>query len=214
MKRWKTTAPHIPLMLTTFGVQPFLPDGVDLWNVHLQVMDTPSNQPILERIAQDREVWWYVNHRPPRPYGNFLVDFGAVDHRIVFWQTWALGIKGFHYWSVNHNEKGQDPYLDLLDVTPANGDGLLLYPGADGPVNSIRWEIIRDGIEDYDYLAILLDRLRSAKASGNAALVERASAALDLKEVSQELVSFTRDPEVLLKKRAEIARAIVELGRR
>ena len=48
-----------------------------------------------------------------------------------------------------------------------NGDGRFVYPPVEaadgnpgrpileGPVDSIRWEMLRDGIEDYEYLAIL-----------------------------------------------------------
>jgi len=56
-----------------------------------------------------------------------------------------------------------------------NGDGRFIYPPVaaadahpekpvlDGPVDSIRWEMLRDGIEDYEYLAIL-KRLIEQKA--------------------------------------------------
>ena len=56
-----------------------------------------------------------------------------------------------------------------------NGDSEFLYPpnrhpGKDktkyltGPVNSIRWEILRDGIEDYEYFKLLEKAVRDAPA--------------------------------------------------
>ena len=43
------------------------------------------------------------------------------------------------------------------------GDGMLLYPGnkvgIDGPVGSLRLEVFRDGLEDFDYLALADQRL-------------------------------------------------------
>jgi len=214
LKSWHALAPDIQLVVASFGIQPFLPEGPCIWSVHAQMLDTPNNGPILERIAQGNEVWWYVNRYPARPYGNFLVDFAAIEHRILFWQTWALGIRGFQYWSVNYCEKGRDPYAGLTDVTPVNGDGFLLYPGPDGPVDSIRWEIIRDGIEDYDYLRLLSDRIKKLEgAGGNQALLERARQTLNLKTLVPDLVSFSRDPKVLFDKRNEIAKMIVELGK-
>ena len=42
------------------------------------------------------------------------------------------------------------------------GDGFFLYPDreGDGPfVNSMRWESLRDGMEDFDYLTLLEQRL-------------------------------------------------------
>lgn len=37
----------------------------------------------------------------------------------------------------------------------SNGDGTLVYPGPDGLLPSIRLKFLRDGIEDYEYLAML-----------------------------------------------------------
>ena len=40
-------------------------------------------------------------------------------------------------------------------ASPANGESVLVYPGADGPVASARLEQIRDGIEDWDVLDVV-----------------------------------------------------------
>lgn len=42
-----------------------------------------------------------------------------------------------------------------LDAVAANGESVLVYPGADGPVASARLEQIRDGIEDWDLLDVV-----------------------------------------------------------
>ncbi|NUM55163.1 MAG: DUF4091 domain-containing protein [Candidatus Hydrogenedentes bacterium] len=213
MTKWRTEAPDIPLMLTTHGMQPFFHEAASIWAVHTPLMDTLNNKAVLERIAAGNEVWWYVNHTPPRPYANFFIDFAAIEHRVLFWQTWALGIKGMHYWNVNYSEGGVNPFLSQLDVTPANGDGFLVYPGPNGPVNSIRWETIRDGIEDYDYLVLFRDLMKRAEAANNTALLQKVQAAYNLKEVVPDLVTFPRDPNVMLAKREAIGKAIVELRR-
>ena len=200
-------------MVTTYGLDPFLPDGLDRWAVHAPIFDTANNAQIMERIHSGKEVWWYVDQTPPRPYGNFFLDFEAIEHRILFWQTWALGVRGMYYWGVNTPPNGNNPWQKLLDVTPVNGDGLLLYTDKNGPVNSIRWENIRDGIEDYDYLAIFNDRRRKLlETPGHEALLERAAKVYNLGEVIPSLVEFTRDPEVLLQKRRDLARMIVEMN--
>ncbi|MBI5093723.1 MAG: DUF4091 domain-containing protein [Candidatus Hydrogenedentes bacterium] len=214
LQRWMDSAPNIPSMVTSSGVQPFLPGGLPIWGVHAQMLDTVNGKPILDRIKENREVWWYVNSAPPRPYANFFLDYAAIDHRMLFWQTWALGIQGLHYWSVNHLEPGQDPRQSLLTMTPANGDGFLVYPGADGPVNSIRWETIRDGIEDYDYLAMLTARIRKLEAAGShEELHKRARAVYNLQALIPSLVTFTRDPKLLETKRRDIAQMIVEIDK-
>ncbi|MCC6795069.1 MAG: DUF4091 domain-containing protein [Candidatus Hydrogenedentes bacterium] len=213
MTRWRNDAPDIPLMLTTSGMQPFFHEAAAIWAVHTPVMDTLNNKAVLEHITAGNDVWWYVNHTPPRPYANFFVDFAAIEHRALFWQTWALGIKGVHYWNVNYTEGGVNPWLSQVDVTPANGDGFLLYPGPNGPVNSMRWEIIRDGVEDYDYLVIFRELMKKAEQSNNAALLQKVQAAYNLKDVVPDLVTYPRDPNVLIAKREAIAKAIVEMQR-
>jgi hypothetical protein len=213
LAKWRAGAPSVPAAVGTFGLRPFLPDDVGLWSVHAQVMDTPAGIELLKRISGGREVWWYFSHQPPRPYGNLFLDFTAVEHRILFWQAWALGMRGMQYWCVNYSPEGQSPFADLLDSTPVNGDGCLVYPGKDGPVNSVRWETVRDGMEDYDYLALFMER--RAALAGRAvpeALTARVAAAGDLSALLPSLVTFARDSAELLKKRGEIGEMIVEAG--
>lgn len=215
IKRWKAAAPEIATMITTAGISPFIPDGLGLWCVQSPVFDTAAGTHLLEQTAKGREVWWYVDHMPPRPYGNFFLDFTGMEHRMLFWQAWALGVRGFHYWCVNYSQPGQDPYNDVSDATPVNGDGLLVYPGAGGPVSSIRWEIVRDGIEDYDYFALMMERRAKLRAGGaqHEALLARAAKVYDLGALVPDLVNFSRDPAALMKKRAEVAAMIEEMDR-
>ena len=212
MESWQDTAPSIPVMVTTRGLEAFLPERVDIWGVHVPMLDTPNNRPILQRTAQEDSVWWYVDHSPQRPYGNLLLDFRAIEHRILFWQTWAVGISGFHYWAVNYHAEGADPWERQLDMTPVNGDGLLIYPSDNGPVSSIRLETARDGIEDYDYLVMLSQRIRALRdQGGHEALLEEAEETRNLGGVMTSLVSFTRDGDVLREQRRDIGRMIQRL---
>lgn len=214
IKRWKATAPSIRPMITTAGISPFIPDDLDLWCVQSPVFDTAANKHILEQIAKGREVWWYVDHVPPRPYGNFFLDFTGVEHRILFWQAWALGVRGFHYWGTNYAQPGQDPFNDVSDATPVNGDGLLLYPGADGPVDSQRWEIVRDGIEDYDYFAMFMQRREALNQRGGAeAILSRAAKVYNIGEIVPDLVTFPREPEGIEQRREALGRMIEEMDR-
>ncbi len=212
MTQWREIAPNIPLMLTTYGTQPFFHEAADVWAIHSPIMDTVNNKTILDRIAAGNAVWWYVNHTPPRPYANFFIDFAAMEHRVFFWQTWALGMQGVHYWNANYSEPGVNPWVNQLDITPTNGDGFLLYPGPKGPVSSIRWEVIRDGIEDYDYLVLFRERMKQLEEKGgHADLLAQAAEVYNLKELVPDLVTFTRDPNVLISKREALAKMIVAM---
>ena len=119
-----------------------------------------------------------------------------------------------HYWAANFTEQGENPWFDQLDVTPCNGDGFLMYPSPKGPVSSIRLEAIRDGVEDYDYLVLYWNLLEALKKKGgNAALIEKATKEGNLKALVPDLVSYTRDPNVLLAKREALGRVIAEMAR-
>ena len=151
---------------------------------------------------------------------------------ILVWQT--------NYWSSssaypdpNHP---QDPYEDPMGWvsgydTPrgvrnpwGNGDGRFIYPPEaaadgqqtetvlDGPVDSIRWEMLRDGVEDYEYLVILRDLLQKHKDKLPAEERKRYADLLEVpKDITADMTTFTTDPAVIEQRRDEIARAIEKL---
>ena len=108
-----------------------------------------------------------------------------------------------------------------------NGDGRFIYPPEaaadaqqegpvlDGPVDSIRWEMLRDGIEDYEY-HVMLRRLIEVKSDGLAAQDrEKLLALLEVpEEITTDMTTFTKDPAPIEKRRDEIATAIESLTNR
>ena len=87
-----------------------------------------------------------------------------------------------------------------------------MYPGPNGTVlASIRLENLRDGIEDYEMLALLRERVARAKAQGRDVSAAEKALAID-PAVCRPDLTYTSDPQVLLKARREIARGIVGLG--
>jgi hypothetical protein len=107
-----------------------------------------------------------------------------------------------------------------------NGDGRFIYPPeaaananaaepvVDGPVDSIRWEMLRDGVEDYEYFVILEKLL---KEKGPRLSPDRAGAIAQLLEVpasvTSDMTTFTKDPAPLEAHREAVAKAIEELGK-
>ncbi|HPU96360.1 MAG TPA: DUF4091 domain-containing protein [Candidatus Hydrogenedentes bacterium] len=215
LDQWNAVAPDIPAQVSAIGLEPFLPDNAAWWCVHTQMMDAPPAGAILQRIADGRETWWYLSHLPARPYANLFVDFTAVEHRILFWQAWAAGIRGLQYWCINYVPDGDDPFNSVVDATPVNGDGLLVYPGTDGPIPSIRWEILRDGIEDYDLLVRFAAERRRLEALEGVprSLVDRAGQLANLSALFTSMVTFSRNPDPLLKRRIELLEWLADAAR-
>ncbi|MDO4607834.1 MAG: DUF4091 domain-containing protein [Clostridia bacterium] len=105
--------------------------------------------------AGDR-IWWYYCWEPPLPYANVFIDMECFYHRVLTWQQYLHGINGMLYWSTTYWEYG-NPWEETSTVPYLSpycfGDGSLFYPGdrigIDGPVGSLRLEILRSAIEDY-----------------------------------------------------------------
>ena len=91
-----------------------------------------------------------------------MIDFGAAN-RVMQWLAWKYRMEGELYYSMNEAYgQDNDPWVDIR-LFGGNGDGTLFYPGrpariggrSDIPIESIRLKLIREGMEDYEYLALL-----------------------------------------------------------
>jgi hypothetical protein len=107
-----------------------------------------------------------------------------------------------------------------------NGDGRFIYPPEaaadaapaapvlDGPVDSIRWEMLRDGVEDYEYLAILRGLLAARGEKLSAADRAKYAALLEVpEEITKDMTTFTKDPAPIERRREAIARAIEAMSK-
>ena len=88
---------------------------------------------------------------------------------------------------------GGPPYL------PA-GDPWIVYPGSDGPLDSIRWEAMRDGVADYELLCRLAE-LSPDKAKELAARHVR-----DFDKYDTDVAMFRATRIELLKALSEVKR--------
>ena len=234
--RLAAAAPGLRRMLTE-QVEPGLVGGPDLWCPLASRFDAEAAAP--RREAGER-FWWYLCTVPKTPYPGLFIDRPATDPRVWLWQTWQAGVEGILVWAANYwtSEAAypgrlQDPYEDPMSWMslysgPAgarrpwgNGDGRLIYPppGAlggspalAGPVESIRWEMLRDGVEDYEYLAMLR---RSLRAGPELTEEERRrfGALLEVPAgISASLTRFAKDPAPIERRRREVAAALERLS--
>jgi hypothetical protein len=82
------------------------------------------------------------------------------------------------------------------DYAYLNGDGVMLYPGENGPIGSTRLEVVRDGLEDFE----LLRQYRTQ--FGNDAITKI------LAPVTQGVSRYTRDTKILNTARLKMLKAI------
>ncbi len=158
------------------------------------------------------------------------------------WQRNISGILiwSANYWTSDtaFPDNPQNPYQDPMGYvsgygTPkgvkqywGNGDGRFIYPpeeaaipGRSGagpviapPVSSIRWEMLREGIEDYEMLCLLRDLLQQKRAKLSAEQLRHYESLLEVPEsITRDMTTFTKHPGPIYTRRAEIAQAIEQL---
>jgi hypothetical protein len=191
----KTAAPHLRIAVSE-EPKPEIAEhpaaagkSFDLWWADLSAFEPGYAR---KRQALGEQVWWYFLYgdRPPH-FNPITIDHDGIEGRIAFWAAWKYRIKGFAYYSLTG--WGADPYTNPRpEGTDQNGDGFLLYPPRAGKlVPSIRWELLREGAEDFEYFLLA--------SGGQAPATDAEPAPVDTTTSSavSSTTSFTRDASAL-----------------
>lgn len=239
-RKLRENAPAINRMLTE-QVETELIGGPDIWCPVSNAYDPERSAP--RRDAGDTFWWYVCTGPKAPYAGLFIDHPGSELRVWLWqtWQYGLQGILVWqsNYWTSDaaYPDGLQNPYADPMGWVSGystaagtrspwgNGDGRFIYPpeaaadGAqsepvlDGPVDSIRWEMLRDGIEDYEYFAILRNRIEQRT---NLSAEDRARYQELLKvppSVSASMTRFTIDPAPIEAHRHALARAIEILTR-
>ena len=132
-------------------------------------------EPVVRRMHREkyRYVTFYTACRPHYP--NTFIFSSLRETRLLPWLAWKYGFDGYIRWAVNLFP--EDPWNQPMFTWPS-GDMFFIWPGKEGPLDSMRWELLRQGIQDYEALRIarelaekagrddLLDKLRRAVRTG------------------------------------------------
>jgi hypothetical protein len=117
---------------------------------------------IEKRIEEERITTFYVCGTPTHP--NNFVFSPSAESRMLPWFALKYKLNGFLRWAYCSWPRNvfENPAFRYVE-----GDEYQVYPGTSGPMSSIRWELLKEGIEDYELAMILRERL---KEKDNAAL--------------------------------------------
>lgn len=127
-------------------------------------MPIPSITTALDFNAADIPCWCYYCCGPRGRYLNRLLDTPLSKiamHGLLFYR-WPF--QGFLHWGYNYWYKSQtrqmiDPFTvqdgSAWDRAWAYGDPFVVYPGPEGPIDSIRWEVFAESLQDYRLLQTL-----------------------------------------------------------
>jgi len=191
----KQAEPRLPRFITV-APHPDLYGAIDWW-----CPGTPSYRLDVarERRALGEKVWWYtcVTWSP-----GLLLDAPGSEHRALLWLTFTQEADGLLFWCIDYWPSNPWETTTMGSGTAGNGNGYLLYPRRpqdppDRIYETVRLEVLRDSIEDYDYLVLLKARLAAAAASGKAppeALAAGRAALATAARIATHATEYSLDP--------------------
>lgn len=188
---------------------------VDIW---CPLFSLHRQESAAKRQALGETVWTYTALCQGKPTPWWHIDFPLLNYRVPAWMAWHDGIKGLLYWGgMSYWRQSKDPWTEAPFYTGNgqpqqgnkgiifNGEGSLVYParavGYDGIVPTIRLKALRDGIEDYEYLAMLrrLGKVDQAREV--------------VRSLTTSFFQWNKDPQAYEQARARLASMIVDATR-
>ncbi len=188
--------------------------AIDIWCPLFGYIDEES---INEKIKNGDDVWSYTAlvQRASSYHPNYQIvkdknppywqnDFPPINYRIPLWINYRYNITGLLYWTtVWWDTQGGDIWYGQAFRGRFNGEGMLFYPGTeagiDGPITTIRLKNIRDGMEDFEYFALL-------KNQGEKEFVNSV-----VREIAPNWWNYSKMPELLFNAREKLGKRISQL---
>jgi hypothetical protein len=154
------------------------------------VQRAPRYHPEYERVKNLDPPYWHID----RP---------LLVYRVPTWINRQYDITGLLYWTTVTTVIQPWANPAFSHGRHYNGGGYLFYPGIpcgiEGPVASMRLKNLRDGMEDYEYFA-LLERLGGEEALDK--IIDR---------IAPNWWDYTKDPGQILAARQQLAEEILRL---
>lgn len=179
--------------------------AVDIWVVLPRMYEKSATQ-IAQVLRKGDQVWSYNSLVQDGYSPKWQIDFAPMNFRIQpGFISQSLGLTGLLYWRVDlwtrdpwHNI---NTFFDRNDsLRPYPGDGMLVYPGepvgVKGIVPSMRLKWLREGVEDYEYIAMLKRLGQTQKALAMS------------RSIGEDWHHWTKDPKVLKSARQQLGREI------
>jgi hypothetical protein len=231
--------PDLQLQLFAFGHKEFdfwkpeakkygLIDLIDVW-APWPLIESPESQ------ASGIEIWTYFCTLARSNAPNFYIESPAIYKRTIAWHSWMFGVDAFEHWSTNHfwrntlagkpmSGKWPNRPWDSRTYMDFHGEGQLVYPGPNGEcIPSMRLEIFRDGMDDYEYLYILRDLIEKCEKENIEVELNDYQQLLkveeyllvkypkDLTMTQENTIRYPNQPERFFKTRNKLASAIQDL---
>lgn len=164
-------------------------------------------EPFVERGIKD--LWTYYCVSQWNQVSNRFFCMPSARNRILGAQLYRYDLAGFLQWGYNfwysqNSTRALDPFRETdAGGNFPSGDSFLVYPGEDGPIDSIRGEVFREALQDQR----ALQALEALQGRGKTVrLLERGlSKSITMKR-------YPRDAAWLLRMRQSVNRRIAALS--
>lgn len=143
------------------------------------------NEAIQKRKKAGLITTYYVACGIPKP-NNFTFSPPA-ESCFEGWIASSMGFDGFLRWA--YNSWPEDPMIDSRYIKWPAGDTYFIYPG---PLSSVRFERLREGIQDYEKIRIIrneLDQKNSPEAAAAQARLDEFLSSIDAKTLDSEFAA-------------------------
>jgi hypothetical protein len=231
--------PDLTLQLFAFGHKEFdfwdpeakkygLIDLIDIW-APWPLVESPESQ------VNGIEIWSYFCTLARSNSPNFFTETAPVYKRSIAWHSWMFGVDAFEHWSTNSYSRNTFPGEPVESKWPNrpwdsrtymnfHGEGQLVYPGPDGVcIPSLRLEVFRDGMDDYEYLYKLRELIEKCAVEQPELDLTEFRKLLSVEDyllikypreltmTQENTIRYPDQPERFLEARNRLAKAIEEL---
>lgn len=160
--------------LVTSSVQAAQQNGITGLDLLVPVIDQMEGKPGEPFAGNQRSkypptIWWYQScdsfgcsaGSGVTGWPTYAIDADATRNRAMEWMSFSYNVQGELYYETAMAYYLGDPWVTQA-AFGGNGDGTLFYPGTTAkiggrteiPIESLRMKAIRDGMEDYELLAL------------------------------------------------------------
>jgi len=122
------------------------------------ICSSEASRDVLKAAHSDGSVYWVYNNEVTTKCNN-----PAYARYIYGYYTWKNNVDGMSSWTFQNTQNASG--LPTKADAPGS-DIYLAYPDPNGPLATLKWEAIREGIDDHKLIYQLLKRINNLKAKG------------------------------------------------
>jgi len=161
----------VPILKATMTIEKIerISPYIDIWQIYLPLAE---RKPEILQILKNTEKtsYTYCCWGP----GKLLNPYGY--YRMMSWKAWNFGFTGAACWAYADNNSPGNAWDDY-DFAQHESCFAVVYAAKNAPpdvsreekiITSKRWEAWREGIEDYECLKMLQDKIKLLKSKGKA----------------------------------------------